>query len=713
MKRVVLCLVLFVISAIFLSSAHHARAEEAEDDGNVMLETVVVRAEKRSEDAQKVPASMTVFETGDIEDMNIVGTRDLAEYVPNMEFHDFGSRRHGLLFMRGIKSLPGGQAGTGFTVDGLSYSKAYMIMGFPMFDVDRIEVLRGAQGTLYGRNTTAGIINLYTAEPGDEFSSILTGTVGNYGARELRANVSGPLVEDKLYLGLYGLAAVEDSYMTNDIDADGEEGRHKDGKAGRMKLRYQASEDWKTTLILEGQHHDDGALPLRRTARNSYVKAGTLGTDDPYHYSHDFEGSEDTATWNINLNSEWKTSLGTWHSVTGLQNYDCDEWIDGDMSRFDAMRKNIRFKDKDLSQEIRLVSPDDGGPFNWLTGAYLFHFDGGNRITNHYGADHPSPVLRGGNDDFDTTLGNTGAALFGEGTYTFLSKLDLTLGLRGEYERTQGKSVWTRTTGAGVSTRMRDYDKADYYTSLLPKLALAWHFNDDVMTYASIAKAHKVGGYNSAAAPSGTESYGEEESWLYEIGLKSFLMDKRLMLNLSGFYTDIENEQLSLFVVGTSQGYLANAGKSHRLGVELETQYKLSEAWTLNGSASWIDARFDDYEDTANGIDYSGNRVFCVPEYSYSLGLDYRESVAEDWDLFGHLALNGVGPQYFNDANTVEQAAYELVNLRLGVQWKSLECSLWAKNLFDRRYVAFENTTAGWAEDGRPRTIGASLSYAF
>jgi len=712
MKRIMFLMAFVAIAAaVFPETARYAFAEDMAGDDAVTLEAVVVTAEKRAEDAQKVASSMSVFDAADIEDMDIRETRDLAEYVPNMEFRDFGSKRHGLLFMRGIKSLPNGQAGTGFTLDGLSYSKAYMFMGFPLFDVDRVEVLRGAQGILYGRNTTAGVVNIYTAEPGDTFSSRLSTSFGNDGARELRVNASGPLVDDKLYIGLYGMAAAEDSYMKNDIDADGRDGRHKDGKAGRLKLRYEVGKDWKTTLTIEGQRHEDGSFPLKRTERNGYVKAGALGTDGRYKYSHDFEGTEDNAVWSMTLNSALETGIGTVHSITGFQNYDCNEWIDADASPFDAMRKNMRLRDKDLSQEFRLTSPDGEAPFRWIAGTYLFHFDGGNRVINHYGVAHPR--LAGWVDDFDTTLRNTGAAVFGEGTYTLFSRLDLTLGLRGEYERTQGKSTWVRTNAGGVSAQRRSFDESANYTSLLPKVALAWHFTDDVMGYGSVTKAHKVGGYNSAAAPAGSEGYGEEECWLYEIGVKSYLLDRRLMVNAAGFYTAIENEQLPLFVVGTTQGYLANAGESHRTGLELESRYKLTDAWTVSGSVSWIDARFDDYKDAANGIDYSDNRVFCVPEYSYSLRVDYREAVAPDWELFGFVGLSGTGPQYFDDANRVKQGAYELVNVRAGFQWKDLECSLWSRNVFDTYYVAFENTTAGFAEDGRPRTFGASLSYTF
>ncbi|MCJ2163531.1 MULTISPECIES: TonB-dependent receptor [unclassified Pseudodesulfovibrio] len=708
MRVVIMWSLLFLLFAVMPEGAL-AASEKVPDKEPLTLETVVVKAEKRSAEAQKVPASMTVLEQSDIQDMGIDGMSDLAEHVPNLEFHDFGSRKHGLLFLRGIKSLPAGQSGTGFNVDGVSYIQSYMF-GFPLFDVDRIEVLRGAQGTLYGRNTTGGVINIYTARPGNEFASTAGTTFGNYGTRELRANCSGPLIEDKLFLGIYGLASSENGFMENDIETGGDDGRNKEGKAGRVKLRYKASDDWEMTLSLDGQHHDDGAYSSRRTERNGYVQSGTFSADDRYHYSHDFEGSQDVDFWGAGLDSEWKTTMGTVQSITGYRGYDSIEWIDADFSPLDYMRKRFLQKDKNFSQEFRMTSPEDGGPLKWITGLYLYHFDSETIVGNHFGSASPNPGME---VRFDTVRRNTGSAVFGEATYAVLPRFDLTLGLRGEYEHAKGASTRTNILANGMSSVTSAFDRQENYTALLPKLSLAWHFTDEVMTYAAVAKAHKNGGFNDASAPHGDEGYGEEESWLYEVGVKSFAFDKRLMVNVAAFYTTIDNEQLSLYQASVKQGYLANAGKSHRTGIELESRFKLASAWTLSGNASWIDARFDEYEDPVLGVDYAGERVFCVPEYSYELALDYRDRIAADCDLFGRVGLSGVGPQYFDNANTVRQAAYELVNMRLGFQWKQLECSLWAKNLFDRYYVAFENTTAGIAEDGKLRTFGVSVDYTF
>ncbi|MUM78504.1 TonB-dependent receptor plug domain-containing protein [Pseudodesulfovibrio sp. F-1] len=707
MKGIVRVMVVLLFAALSASFADAGDGEGRKRE--LVLEPVVVNAEKRAEESQDVPVSITVFERNDLLDMGIEGIGDLSEHVPNMEFHDFGSSRHGLLFLRGIKSLPTGQAGTGFTVDGVSYNKSHMF-GFPLLNVDRVEVLRGAQGTLYGRNTTGGVVNVYTARPGNEVVSTAGVTLGNYGTRKLRADWSGPLIEEKLFLGVSGLAEVSEGFMKNDIDADGDDGRHTDGKAARVKLRLQATDNWDMTLSVDGQHHDDGAYSSRRTERNGYVMAGTYGVDSPYHYSHDFAGSQEVDFWGSSLNSDWTTDLGILSSITGYRSYDSDEWIDADFSPLDNMRKNYRQTDKALTQEFRMVSPEDSGSMRWLVGTYLFHFDSKTDVSNHLGAASASPGME---VRFNTKQKNDGAALFGEGTWELLPSLELTLGLRGEYEHAQGRSSRTNIPAGGPAAVVKSFDRQDDYAALLPKVSLAWHFAEDAMTYATVARAHKAGGFNDASAPADGESYSEEDSWLYEVGVKSLLLDKRLMLNVAAFHTRIRDEQLPLFQAATMQGYLASAGKSHRTGLELESRFKLAEEWTLSGSASWIDARFDEYEDASLGVDYAGKRVFCVPEYSFDVAVDYQKRFAGEWEMFGRAGVSGVGPQFFDNANEVRQAAYQLASLRLGFRRKGLECSLWAKNLFDRHYVVFENTTAGVAEDGRPRTFGLSVDYTF
>ena len=710
MKNVERLILLFTIFAMaYFAVAKCVYAQQADEKQSFRLAPVVVKAEKRIEEAQDVPASITVLEEGDLKDMGIKSTDDLARHVPGLEFVDFGSRRHVLMFLRGIKSLPNGEPSTGYYVDGVNYSKPYMF-NFPLFDVEHIEVLKGPQGTLYGRNTSGGVINVYTKQPGNDVSASVGTTFGNYNQKESRGYWSGPLVEDKLFLGIYGMAAYRDGYMVNDVDTGNKDGRYLDGKSGRIKLRYLANDDWEISMTMDAQQHDDGAYTARRTERNGLVKAGRADVDKRYHYSHDYESTQKNACWGTTLISKYETGAGALHSITGYRAYHSDEYIDTDFSPLDVMRKEYVQKDSDFTQEFRMVSPEDKGPFRWLMGTYFFHLRADTETANLFGVDSANPGLK---VDFDTERKNVGASLFGQGTYTMFDKLDLTLGLRGEYERASIESSQFNTPAGGPSSLTASMDGSKEFTAFLPKVVLAWHFNDDHMTYGTISRAHRSGGFNDVSAPAGSEVYGEEYSWLYEIGQKSFFLNQRLMFNVAGFHTEIQEEQLPLFKVASMQSYTANAGKSHRTGIEIESRYKLTSDLGLSANLSWLRAEYDEYYDPVIAQDYKGNRVFCVPNYTYGIALDYRRQLSEGWSLFSRADLMGVGSRYFDDANTVKEDPYELVDLRLGVEGEHLDCSLWVKNLFDKEYVAFENTKTGAAEDGAPRMFGVSLDYRF
>ncbi len=696
---------LLIMTFCFISNS--AWAHNASSSG-LYLKEVTVKAQKRSQKAQDVPVSISALTDIDLKDMDIKDANDLALHVPNLEFSNFGSRRHGFMFLRGIKSLPNAEPSTGYFVDGVNFSKSYMF-NFPLFDVEQVEVLKGPQGTLYGRNTMGGVINVFTKQPGNEIESSLGAEFGNYNSKEFRASWSGPVIEDKLFLGVYGLGAFKDGYMENDTSTNGDDGRHQDGKSGRLKLRYLPTDDLDMTLSFDIQNHDDGAYAMRRTERNSFVKSGKYGVDDPYHYSHDYEGSQKNDCWGVALNSEYQTNYGKLHSITGYRYFDSREKIDADFTPADMMRKNYNQEDSDFSQEFRFASPEEDGPLAWQTGGYFFLLKSNTDITNLYGADSKAP---GSNLRFKTDKDNVGGAVFGQGTYTFWKGFDLTMGLRYEYEYASADTYKGQTPAGGSETALVDRDASNSFSKLLPKFALAWHFSEDQTLYGTVVRAHRAGGFNDASAPEAHQAYGEEDSWLYEVGLKSVFFDNRLNFNLSGFYTAIDDEQLPLFMTDSMQSYTANAGRSHRMGVEVDSSFVLMEGLNLSGTFTWMEAEFDRYS-PSEGESYKGNRVFGVPDYTYTIATDYRRNIVGDWGFFGRAELVGIGSRYFDDANTVKEDPYELVNLKVGVEGEHLDVYLWSKNLLDREYVIMENVSAGLAEDGEPRTFGISVDYRF
>ena len=332
----------------------HSAAPADEDPGEKTiheLETMTVTAHKQARNIRDIPDSMTTFNALELEDASIFSMDSLAFHVPNLEFYNFGGRRHSLTFMRGVKSLHSGEPATGFYVDGVNYSKSFMF-SVPLFDVERIEVLKGPQGTLYGRNTMGGVINVHTKKPDNETALAVGSGVGNYNLFETRGYVRAPLVTDKLFFGLSAMTRNRDGYTENHVDAPGEEGRHLDGKAGRLNLRFTPADPWDISFCVDGQEHDDGAFPFYRTIRNSFVKKGVLPADETGHYSHDFESTEESRFWGMSLNARYKTPVGILTAITGFRDYDDDEDIDTDFSPLDMMRMNYARTEKAWSQGV-------------------------------------------------------------------------------------------------------------------------------------------------------------------------------------------------------------------------------------------------------------------------------------------------------------------------------------------------------------------------
>ena len=715
---------LITISTILICCGTNLKAREALDtdvatnqarsETSYQTESVIVTAQKREEDVQDVPDSITVLGEIDISDAGITDMATLSTQVPNFEFYSFGSRWHCQTYIRGIKTLNNTEPSTGLYVDGVNYSKSYLF-DFPLFDVERIEVLRGPQGTLYGRNTMAGVINIHTRTPDNDIRAQISGTYASYDERRMQGHVQTPILKDKLFLGLSGLISSSDGYMGNDIDGVGEDGRHQDGQAGRIKLRYLPAPAWDITLGLDVQHHDDGAFPFRRTRRNSFVKAGILDADNPYHYSHDFDGTSENDFWGTTLNTSVDTKIGKATSITGYRDFNNEDFIDSDFSPLDATRMKYVMEERTFSQELRIASPDDKTGAQWLAGIYYFHINSDKERANYYqsamAASPSNPFAPGTGARMTRSKGtNFGEAIFGQITWPVFNTLDVTTGLRYEVEDAQMDATVFHTPDGGATTAAQQPYQESRFTALLPKLSVGWHFMDDKMLYTTVSRAHRSGGFNDPNV--GAAPYDEEYSWVYEAGIKSEFFQNRLTVNLCGFYTDIEDEQITRFDE-YNQSYLENAGESHRLGMEFEAGWFISKDLELFASFTWIEAEYDKYTDPVTGEDFEGNTTFGVPDYTYTLGFQYRRPMWGEWNGFCRAELTGTGHRYFDDANTVKDPGYELVNLKLGLEGTHWDGYVWANNLFDRHYCIFENVDRGITEDGEPLTIGITLSYRF
>ena len=712
----------FISIALFPFPATTALAQE-KAEGTVMeekisqeeklrkaleLETMTVTAQKREENVQDVPMSMSVFSDIQIEDADIRDTVELIRFSPNLHMRKASSEN--MIVIRGISAFDNSKySPVGFYVDDVSFPINYM-QNPDLFDIERIEVLKGPQGTLYGRNTESGVINIITKQPDNELRGKVFGEYGNYDTSHgnidsyrTGGNISGPIVRDKLYLGLSGQWEDSDGFMKNEYNDDDEAGKI-DHINGRGTLRWTPTDRWDISFIADALDTDDGSGFYRYESGMAKTGRHRIAYDGGYQWEQ--EGNSQT------LRVKYEGDTFNVLSVTGRQDYENKQDGDFDCTPFvSPWSGNGIFKDEieTVSEELRVSSPNNSGSFKWLVGLYAF--------TEDYDiyVEKQKTIW----DIRDTEVDTDGYAIFGQGTYTLFDKLHLTAGLRFDHQDLEGEQEYDYMDMWTMSPQSKKYGKDLDYDEWLPKFAIAYDFTDYIMAYASASRGYLTGGYIQSLATSEENfTYDEEETWNYETGIKTSWLDRRLMANLSAFYIDMKDKQVMEWRPDGTRD-IKNAAEAHSMGVELELQARPMRGLDLFAGFGYTEAEFDDWTATEMDMmtyqlvtyDYEGKDLPNAPEYTYNLGVQYRHEIG----FFGRVDLLGTGKFYGDSKNLAEQDSYELVNLRLGYEREHFDIMFWCKNLFDEEYATMK---AIWGADemcvdGDPRMFGATVTYRF
>ena len=664
------------------------------------LESVMVTAEKRKADLQDIPSSISAFSETDIEDARIQTIQDLSRLTPNMYIANWGIRGTSYVFIRGIGAV-NNEPAVGYYVDGVGYmdSRAF---DSNLYDIERIEVLRGPQGTLYGRNSLAGVINIITQKPDNETRMGVDLTAGNYNNYQGVARLALPLVQDKLFLGMAGNFESRDGYTENDYldqDVDNHQAFN-----GRVRMRFTPTENLDITANIDGEKIDDGAFPLGRL--EALRKR-------PRHIAYDYEGSYKRDGWGSSLNVAYGTPWFKLTSITAFRKFDDSADNDQDFTILPLITADETIDDEQFTQELRFASPNSNSDLKWLAG--FFGFNKKKKHNLHLGfapgvAIPWLPLDRVTDSDLTTS----GMAFFGQATYTLYENLDLTFGLRYDYEKADIDNVMTMKSN-GYSLGGDKMSESENSDAFLPKLQIAYHWTTGFMSYAGVSRGYRSGGFNTAYMDASDIHFDPEYSWNYEIGFKSSWLDNRLKVNTSLFFIDLEDQQV-VQLLPSADTVIRNAGKSRSMGMEMELIALLCKGLTLDAGFGYTDAEYREYKDPLAGTDYSGNTTIMAPEYTYNLGLEYRKDLSKTWGFFARTELIGIGPFYWNDANNLKQDAYQLVNLNLGLERDNMDLIFWSRNLFDEEYeaVAFEFPGSDpVGQSGDPLTFGVTLRMRF
>jgi iron complex outermembrane receptor protein len=693
---------------VFAVASLAAPAARAQDDTDPTVGQTIVTARKVDEPATSVPQSVSVVDESVIEGAGLDGVREAALRVPNVHVTEFTSRRLSFPYVRGIGSGQGEPAVTTY-LDGVPQLTTGST-NLPLFEVQRIEFLRGPQGTLYGRNALGGVLHVISKPPSMEPESWLDLSFGEFDFQQLRFSTSGPLEFDRMAFRFGGMYSRREGFTENDFT--GEDVDSRDAWYGRGELLYRPDDESELRVSLTGETAHDGAFAL--------APLESL-RDRPHHLANDYDGSVSrdlvmpAVTW-IRRGDD-----ADFTSITAIEDWSVLEKSDFDFSTLDGVRRRTEEDQQYVYQELRLSSSEEAAPtvgddwrLRWVAGFSGFVADSMRSAENDLrpggvGILFPVAGLDTNEGDFD----DWGGALFAN-TSVRREKLELGVGLRYDHEDKSADLAHQFETG-GILVR-DDRESADEsFDEIVPQALAAWHFDDDTMMYASAAQGFKAGGFN-LAAPTGRIAFDPETSTTLELGAKKSWPTAGIDLAFALFWIDWSDMQLSLFDA-TVGGFVDNAGESTSQGFEIEALAEPVEGLQLSAAFGYVDTEFDEYVDPY-GVDVSGNSLTFAPETTLALGAQYSWEVRRGLEPFVRVDWMDVG-EFFYDPQNLESESYQLVDLRVGFRAEAVTLSVWAKNLFDEEYVpvAFQASPADPSvfvgESGAPQMVGVTLRFAF
>ncbi len=717
-----------LLMGLTLVASFSAGAQEGGAGSSGTLEEVMVTAQRRAENIQDVPIAISALDGRSLVDRGITSVMEISGTVPSVNIQN--RRSSGVVTIRGIGfevATAGADPAVAVHVDGVYIARPPAAL-VNFYDIDRVEIARGPQGTLYGRNATGGALNIITRRPTSEFSGYVDAAMGNYGAITAEGALSGPLGTDKLLARISAKIDQHDGYGSNRFL--GSEINDLDTQAARLQLLFNATDD--LTFLLSADHfeQDDNfyqtiyggyASPCVTTppGRRCGTAYGGLALRDEQDVLMDYETINEREFSGVSLTAEWTGAAATLRSITGYRETQYLWHVDGDETTFDIGYVGRDEDAEQFSQELQLLG--DSGKLRWLLGG--FYFTETNDALGY--ADIPVP-------DFRTLiirqfgqLETDAWALFAQATYEFNDVISLTLGGRySDEEKSIVGEVSQQLPGVIPPPRPT---RTETWSKFTPKATLDFKFTSDMLLYVTAQQGFKSGGYAAGAL---TPAFDPEEVWSYELGFKSTWLGGVLQTNLAAFHYDYKNLQVG-FVQNLPGGavvtVVTNAASAKADGFEAEIVARPTDRLTLEANLGWLDAHYDEFftvdpNRPAFGVlDLAGNQLAQAPEFTAMTAATY------EWPaLGGSLSMRGeyqytdeVFFDAYNRRGVMSEDSYGLVNGFLTWERDKWKVSLYGRNLADKGHTlggAIGGAIWGspiYIVPGTPRLYGVRASVSF
>lgn len=722
---------------------------------NIEQVTVVAPAAKQTFSLRRQPISSTVLSPAAIERERVLSVKDLSAVVPNFYQPDYGSRMTSSIYVRGFGARID-QPVVGVNVDEIPYLNKNSY-DFDLFDIARIEVLRGPQGTLYGRNTIGGQLNIYTLSPLGYSGVRASAEYGTGNTVRAKASYYGR-VSDNFGISVGGFYTRTDGFFDNAYDGSDCDRGHSAG--GRVRMVWQGADGWSIDNVASVGSSLEGGY-----AYCLYDEAS--GAVSPVNYNGPNSYERVNVTDGFVVKHAGEKMLFT--SATGYQYLYDRMLIDNDFTPRSLFTLVQQQREHALTEDIVLRSNDDSRRWQWITGAYGFY--------KRLRMEAPVTFLEDGIGDLILGAANAGIQsvmpwaelMIEESAFDIASNFEIpTYGLALYHESSLRAGRWRFTAGLRLdyeASRM-DYDN---YTSihyrlspmmpqfkelsmpfagrermdfleLLPKFAVNFSTGAGEL-YVAASRGYKAGGFNTQifsdilqnrlmaammedmgmpAQPSpyneaSATTYKPEYSWNYEAGGHLAFAEGRVRTDFSLFWIECRDQQLTVFPEGTTTGrMMSNAGRSRSRGVEVSLSWNPTTHLGVWGSYGFTDARFVKFDD--GEADYAGNVLPYAPRNTVSLGATYRLHVGARMldDVVVNCSWQGAGKIYWNESNTLSQNFYSQLGASVDLRKGDFTLSLWGRNLTGTDFYTFYFKSVGnsFFSHGKPRQLGLTLSYA-
>ena len=712
------------------------------------LEEIVVTARKRDESYQDVPVAVNVFSAEEIRSAGIERPQDFIALTPNMTMVQTQNQGTSFITVRGISQARNSEPSVAVMIDGVLMANPSQF-NQELFDIEQIEVLKGPQGALYGRNAIGGAVIIRTKEPGDELEGrVMAGYESGPGFK-VRGELGGPVPgsETLKFRGSFSYFDTEGHINNTFLN---EEADPFEDISGRGRLIWEPNDQFKADLRFNISQVDTQALYFN-------ITRDVNDTSLPVRVNN--EGENERDMWSVSLKMDYETDYGTLTSVTAYD--DLEELLTGDQFDFlpnpDSVLENFfgvdqaqhQFLDvESISQEFRFTSPADQR-FRWIVGGYFIatdRFISTGNVFDCSGDQFLDPFLDCGQGVRDVkteplpiffpqftyladSQDNFAWAMFGEMSFDISDDLEGSLALRYDNDNRENTTETPAQfiPGPLVGIAFPGQERKKSWDELQPKVTLRWKPVDDWMFYLGYSRGFRSGGFNQTGVGTAgiagiTDLFDEEVANTYEGGIKAQFLHGRLNTSLNVYHTSARGSYYFVFDPGTSTQNLGNLDKVIYEGVEFEASAMVTEGLDMHVGLGLTDSEIR--ESTRSPLDV-GNEAPLVSEYTLNVGAQYRHPFAAWGGVTGFIRADFqvIGPTYFYPDNFTVRHPVHLLNLRGGIESETWAITAWSKNLNDEDYNSEWSPgpqffpSPGYSNNfvfkGQPLTWGVDVEYRF